>query len=73
MEIVRKQVFLACIKDITLRRRHYGWGFARRPISSKRFGSDEAATVQPVMCSGKPIVYWNNMESNGLCECLGSG
>lgn len=60
---------LACSKSAVIRRcvlsSTNGQEASCHPVDSKGFEKLEAVTVQPVMCSRKAKVYWNDMESNG--------
>lgn len=70
MEILRKHVFLACNKAVKFHRGHW-MGTSCHPANPKRYENVEVVTVQQVMSSGNPRVYWNDKESDGLWTPVG--
>lgn len=53
VEIVQKQVLLACSQDVTFRSCHNEQGAAYHHVNSKRFGNVEATKIQQIKRSGK--------------------
>lgn len=65
VEILLKEVLLACNQDFTFcRRRGNGRGVACHRVNIKWFETVKKVTVQRVMCSKKPKVDLNEKERN---------
>lgn len=71
MEIIRKQLFMACNVDVMFHRRYNEQRAVCPPVDSKSFENVAMATVQQVMCSGKPEVYLSEKVSHTQQSAVG--